>query len=260
MFGKVATFPDVEVAVIGEQPPRLLEELQRLFKVHLVFSEPDTFAALARVGSSIRGAVGNGMSGLTRHHLELMPKIEICAIHGVGLETTDLPAVRERGVVITTAPVLFDDVADLAIALALSCCRQIPKAHRFVREGQWGATRLARAQVHWDARRHCRPGPHRHRARTPARRVQDDDRLFRPRATRRPLSTLSRCAQARREQRHSVSVRGRRPKGSPPIIGREVLEALVRAACSSIFRAAGSSTRKRLVAALVSKASRRGGP
>jgi hydroxypyruvate reductase len=89
VLGKVATFPDVEVAVIGEQPPWLLAELRRLFKIHPIFSEPDTFAALARVGSSIRGAVGNGMSGLTRRHLELMPKIEICAIHGVGLETTD---------------------------------------------------------------------------------------------------------------------------------------------------------------------------
>jgi len=49
-----------------------------------------------------------------------------------------LAAVGERGVVITTAPVLFDDVADLAVALALACCRQIPRAHRFVREGKWG--------------------------------------------------------------------------------------------------------------------------
>jgi hypothetical protein len=135
----VATFPDIDVAV---QPPRLLEELQRLLKVHFVLSEPDTFAALARVGGSVRGAAGNVLSGLSRRHLELMPKIEICAIHGVGLETTDLPAVRERGVVITWAPVLFDDVADLAVALALACCRQIPRADRFVREGKWEPTRL----------------------------------------------------------------------------------------------------------------------
>src|ERR1700674_3178164 len=138
----VQTFPDVELALIGVQQPFVLEELQRRFKLHSVYSEPDPFAALARVGSRVRGAVGHGMAGLTRRHLELMPNLEFCAIHGVGLETSDLPAARERGVVIATAPVLFDDVADLAIALALACCRQIPQAERFVREGRWGPTRL----------------------------------------------------------------------------------------------------------------------
>jgi len=64
------------------------------------------------------------MAGLTRAHLERMPKLEICALHGVGLETSDLPAIRARGVKLTTTPVLFDDVADLAIALALACCRK----------------------------------------------------------------------------------------------------------------------------------------
>src|SRR6202167_5147153 len=134
----VQTFPGVELALIGVQQPFVLEELQRRFKIHSVYSEPDPFAALARVGSGVRGAVGHGMAGLTRRHLELMPNLEICAIHGVGLETSDLPAARERGVVITTAPVLFDDVADLAIALALACCRQIPEAESFVRKELWG--------------------------------------------------------------------------------------------------------------------------
>jgi hydroxypyruvate reductase len=132
----------VELALIGMQQPFVLEELQRRFTVHSIFSEPDPFASLARVGGGIRGAVGSGMAGLTRRHLELMPKVEICAINGVGLETSDLPAIRERGVVLTTTPVLFDDVADLAIALALSCCRQIPRADRFVRSGLWGPERL----------------------------------------------------------------------------------------------------------------------
>ena len=138
-----ASFPDVELALIGAQQPPVLAELQRRrFKIHAVYAEPDPFAALARVGGSIRGAVGHGMAGLTRRHLELMPKLEICALNGVGLETSDLPAVRERGVVLTTTPVLFDDVADLAIALALACCRQIARADRFVRSGRWGAERL----------------------------------------------------------------------------------------------------------------------
>ena len=226
-LGKVAIFPDVEVAVIGEQSHRLLEELQRLFKVHLVFSDPDAFAALARVGSGIRGAVSNGMSGLTRRHLELMPKLEICALHGVGLETTDLPAVRERGVVVTTAPVLFDDVADLAVALALACCRQIPRADRFVREGRWGPTRL-----------------------TPGRKlsgmrvgivglgrigIEVAGRLERFKTTIGYFDPAP-CDVPYRRYPDALTLAGNSdilflcaaggPKGSPPIVGREILEAL----------------------------------
>jgi hydroxypyruvate reductase len=137
-----ASFSGVELALIGAQQPFVLEELQQRFTLHKVYAEPDPFAALAKVGGQIRGAVGHGMAGLTRRHIELMPKLEICAINGVGLETSDLAAIRERGVVLTTTPVLFDDVADLAIALALGCCRQIALADRFVRSGRWEAERL----------------------------------------------------------------------------------------------------------------------
>ena len=137
-----SNFPGVELALIGAQQPAVLQVLERRFVVHKIYAEADPWAALARVGPGIRGAVGHDMAGLTRRHLELMPKLEICALNGVGLETSDLPAIRERGVVLTTAPVLFDDVADLAIALALACCRQIALADRFVRSGRWEAGRM----------------------------------------------------------------------------------------------------------------------
>jgi hydroxypyruvate reductase len=135
-------FRDVELAFIGAQQPPVQQELERRFVVHKVYAESDPFAALAKVGHRIRGAVGHGMAGLTRRHIELMPNLEVCALNGVGLETSDLPAIRERGIVLTTTPVLFDDVADLAILLALGCCRQISLADRFVRSGRWGAERL----------------------------------------------------------------------------------------------------------------------
>jgi len=139
---EAGSFPGVELALIGGQQPFVLEELKRRFAIHPIYAETDPFAALSRIGERIRGAVGHGMAGLTRRHLDLMPKLEICALNGVGLETSDLPAIRERGVVLTTTPVLFDDVADLAIALALACCRQIARADRFVRAGRWGPERL----------------------------------------------------------------------------------------------------------------------
>ena len=132
-----------EVVVLGAVPQGLTDQLRARYMVHSIHAAADPLAELAVVGAECRAAVGHGMAGLTRAHLERMPKLEICALHGVGLETSDLPAIRARGVKLTTTPVLFDDVADLAIALALACCREIPRADRYVRSGAWSQARLS---------------------------------------------------------------------------------------------------------------------
>jgi lactate dehydrogenase-like 2-hydroxyacid dehydrogenase len=75
-----------------------------------------------------------------------MPKLEICAINGVGLETTDLAFARERKVVVTIASVLYDDVADLALALALAATRRIPYGDRYVRSGEWLKQRMGQGR------------------------------------------------------------------------------------------------------------------
>jgi lactate dehydrogenase-like 2-hydroxyacid dehydrogenase len=131
----------VEIAVIAPLHPFVLDALRQRFTVHDAFADP--LAALAGVGASIRGVATGGMAGLSRAQMELMPKLEICAINGVGLETTDLAFARERGVVVTTATVLYDDVADLAIALALAACRRVAAGDRFVRSGRWSRERFA---------------------------------------------------------------------------------------------------------------------
>ncbi len=133
---------DIEIAIIGPQRPKLLEALEERFICHHVHAEADPLAYLARHGGGIRGAVGSGMAGLGRAHMELMPKLEICALNGVGLETSDLEGARARGIAITITPVLYDDVADLALALALAACRRIAHGDRFVRRGDWLKGRL----------------------------------------------------------------------------------------------------------------------
>ena len=132
----------VEIAAIGAQTPQTLAALEATFTVHRVYAAADPLAALREVGPRIRGVASNGMAGLSGAQIALLPKLEICAINGVGLETTDLAACRARGITVATAPVLYDDVADLAITLALSACRQIAAADRFVRAGRWGAGRM----------------------------------------------------------------------------------------------------------------------
>jgi hydroxypyruvate reductase len=223
-----ASFPDVELALIGQQQPFVLEELKRRFAIHPVYAEPDPFAALAKVGANIRGAVGHGMAGLTRRHMELMPKLEICSLNGVGLETSDLPAIRERGIVLTTTPVLFDDVADLAIALALGCCRQIARADRFMRAGRWapdvrlplgrkltgmraGVLGLGRIGIEV------------------ARRLEGFKAKISyvdPVARDVPYQRYPDALSLARESDVFFLCAAGGPKGSPPLIGREIIEAL----------------------------------
>jgi lactate dehydrogenase-like 2-hydroxyacid dehydrogenase len=133
----------VEIALVGSLRELLVAALEARYTVHHLYNEPDPLAKLQEIGPQIRGAVGHGMAGLSKSYIELMPNLELFAIHGVGLETTDMAACRERGIVVTITPVLFDDVADLALALALASCRQLPRADRYVREGEWKKGRMS---------------------------------------------------------------------------------------------------------------------
>jgi hydroxypyruvate reductase len=70
--------------------------------------------------------------------MEKLPKLEIIAVFGVGIDAIDLAAARERNLPVTNTPgILADEVGDLAIGLMLASARQIVAADRFVREGQW---------------------------------------------------------------------------------------------------------------------------
>jgi hydroxypyruvate reductase len=136
----------VEIAVIGPQRPFVLDALEREFAVHQVWQEADRMAALRPVAAGVRGVVTNAMTGLSADVIAALPKLEICAIMGVGLETTDLAAARARGVVVTTTPVLYDDVADLGVILAMCASRRIVQADQFVRSGRWLQGRIAPAR------------------------------------------------------------------------------------------------------------------
>ncbi len=133
----------IAIAAIGQQRPPVIEALKQDFDLHEVWAAPDKVAALQPVASQIRGVVSNGMAGLPTEIIEALPNLEICAIFGVGLETTDMALARDRGITVTNAPVLYDDVADLAVLLAMGACRRLVEADQFVRTGKWSAGRMS---------------------------------------------------------------------------------------------------------------------
>ena len=135
----MTTSDQVELAVIGRQRPAVIEALSAEFTLHEVTSLDDVAGSLGPAAERIRGALSNPMIGLSAATMDALPKLEITTLFGVGLERTDLAAARERGVVVTTTPVLYEDVADTAVVLAMDVSRRITSGDRWVRAGQWAA-------------------------------------------------------------------------------------------------------------------------
>lgn len=70
------------------------------------------------------------------------PQLKVIANVAVGYDNIDVPAARERGVLVTNTPSVLDDAtADLAMALMLSTVRRVTESDRFIRTGEpwiWG--------------------------------------------------------------------------------------------------------------------------
>jgi D-3-phosphoglycerate dehydrogenase len=66
-----------------------------------------------------------------------LPKLKIIARHGVGYDNVDVKAASNRGIHVTTAPVLEETVADQAFALLLCLARNTCKANDYVMSRKW---------------------------------------------------------------------------------------------------------------------------
>ena len=115
-------------------------QLERQYACHHAWQiAPEQRQAwLAERGAAIRAVVTTGALGLNATDMGLLPRLEIVAVNGVGLDGVALDVARERGIAVTTTPnVLTDDVADLALGLLLASARHIAALDRFVRDGGW---------------------------------------------------------------------------------------------------------------------------
>lgn len=116
----------------------LEQELERRFKLIKLWNYP-SFSAFAQSNSpSIRAVVVDTKIGADAKMIDSLPNLEIVSTFSVGLDKIDLTKCKERGIRVTNTPdVLTDDVADLAIGLALTVLRRICEGDRFVKNGLW---------------------------------------------------------------------------------------------------------------------------
>lgn len=126
-----------ELAVVSFHRDYVIDELSREFTLHTVGSPEKLVEELGPAAARVRGVVTSPMVGVSAELMDALPKLEIAALFGVGLERADLEHARKRGIVVTTTPVLYEDVADLAMVLAIDVSRQVSESDRWVRAGNW---------------------------------------------------------------------------------------------------------------------------
>jgi lactate dehydrogenase-like 2-hydroxyacid dehydrogenase len=88
--------------------------------------------------ATIRALAYKGHHGVGAAEMDALPALGIIANYGVGYDSIDVAAARERGITVTNTPdVLNDDVADLAVALTIAVARNMIEGDARVREGRW---------------------------------------------------------------------------------------------------------------------------
>ncbi len=83
-----------------------------------------------------------GTGPVLAEHFARAPRLRVVARYGVGIDSVDLAAASEHGVVVTNTPGANSDaVADYALALLLAVLRGITTGDRRVRSSNWRASR-----------------------------------------------------------------------------------------------------------------------
>src|SRR6185295_13928900 len=72
--------------------------------------------------------------------MDALPKLEIIANFGVGVDAINLADAKQRNIIVTNTPdVLNECVADTALALILNTLRRLPQSEKYLRSGHWAA-------------------------------------------------------------------------------------------------------------------------
>ena len=130
----------IDVLSIGSFPAATNVELAKRFAITHHFNRPAPDALGAELKARIRAIATEANRGADRALIEALPRLEVISLFGVGTDSVDLAAARERHIPVTNTPgILTDEVADLAIGLMLASARQIVFADRYVRDGSWGS-------------------------------------------------------------------------------------------------------------------------
>lgn len=118
--------------------PAINQQLASLYEVHRYYELKNPEAWLDEHAQAVQAVITGGHTGISRALLERLPALRVVAVNGVGTDAVDLAYCRERRLPVTaTLGALTEDVADMAIGMLISICRQFGGGDRFVRDGLW---------------------------------------------------------------------------------------------------------------------------
>lgn len=118
--------------------PAINDKLDSLYHMHRLFEKEDKDAWIREHGDAVEGVITGGHTGIANTLIDRLPALKVIAVNGVGTDAVDLAYARSKGIPVTaTFGALTEDVADLAIALMLTVCRQICPGNAFVKRGDW---------------------------------------------------------------------------------------------------------------------------
>lgn len=131
--------PDILVAY--PLRPQFMQALEDSYTLHrLDLALPDQRdAVLAKAGPVCTAMVVNGHVTVDAALLDRLPALRLAACSSAGFDLMDVAELTRRGIVLTnTSDALVEEVANMAILLALAARRQLVQADAYVRSGAWG--------------------------------------------------------------------------------------------------------------------------
>jgi hydroxypyruvate reductase len=129
-----------EIIIIAKGHAGTMATLQSEFDAHLLSDAPDRTAFLKQHSSNVRGLATFGPTPVDGKLMDALPKLEIIANFGVGVDAINLDDAKKRRIIVTNTPdVLNECVADTALALVLNTVRKFPQSEKYLRAGQWAS-------------------------------------------------------------------------------------------------------------------------
>jgi lactate dehydrogenase-like 2-hydroxyacid dehydrogenase len=130
------------IVVTSKTAPWLQELLDAEFNCHSLYhgGATDRATLLLALPANVRGLASFVSYRVDAELMDALPRLEIIANFGVGVDNIDLEAAKSRRIVVTNTPdVLNDCVADAAMALMLNTLRKFSRAETYLRSGEWAA-------------------------------------------------------------------------------------------------------------------------
>lgn len=119
-------------------PEQGLARLERAFTIIRPWEAADPDTVIQKHQNDITAMLSSALTPTRAELIDQLPNLRaICSV-GVGYDSIDVRHAQSKGIQVSNTPdVLNDCVADMAWALILGTARNIARADRYVRAGQW---------------------------------------------------------------------------------------------------------------------------